>query len=81
MPGTLRNEVCSVTAVAPLVAEIVGNAPIGADVGAAEAIDRLLRIADDEERAGADSAVVIAGEAQQQLAPAADRCPGTRRPG
>ena len=66
--GTLRNDVCSVTAVAPLSLQTVAHAAIGADVGAAEAIDRLLRIADDEQRARPDACPsIVAREQQQQL--------------
>ena len=63
MFGTLRNDCCSMTGRACCCFEpIVADALIHADIGAAEAIDRLLRIADDEERA-ADGSLAVAHRA------------------
>ena len=50
--GTLRKLVVSLTGVAPRRDEPLAHVAVDADVGAAEAIDRLLRVADDEEAAG-----------------------------
>ena len=56
------------------------------DVGATEAVDGLLRVADDEQlaRHGPHGTPVplmrvVRGQQQQELRPGADRCPGTRR--
>ena len=47
--------------------ELIAHVAIDADVGAAEAIDRLLRIADDEQRAGPDLAVRQSGFDRSRL--------------
>ena len=47
--------------------EAIGNPAIRTDVGAAEAVDRLLWIADDEQGSGTDGAVIGAGELEQQV--------------
>ena len=64
---------------------------IGADVSAAETIDRLLGIADQEQRAGTDlegrpisrsyRLQAVRRRAARRSRSAADRCPGTRRRG
>ena len=54
MFGTLRNDCLSTHRPGVLPCEIVADALIHPDVGAAEPVDRLLRIADDEQRAGTD---------------------------
>ncbi|MFN7977839.1 MAG: hypothetical protein U0P30_06855 [Vicinamibacterales bacterium] len=75
IPGTLRNDVRSRTRAA-LLLERLADGAIDADVGATEAIDRLLGVADDEERARPCSeiqvrhvgpGVAIGRQAHQQL--------------
>ena len=58
---------------------------VDADVGATEAVDRLLRVADDEEAAGPRlrvtpvARVAIGRTTAGSAPPAGGRCPGTRR--
>ena len=67
--GTLRNDCRRSTGRARLPFEPLTERVVDPDVGATEPIDRLLRIADDEQRARADrvAACVVAGQQQQQL--------------
>ena len=75
--GTLRNDVRSRTRRAPAAMSRLADAAIDADVGAAEPVDRLLRVADDEqgtrphrdvERIGGRRGPrLVGGESQQQL--------------
>jgi hypothetical protein len=60
MFGTLRKLVVSLTTVAPARARALADVAVDPDVGAAEPVDRLLRVADDEEAArdGRDGAPV-----------------------
>ena len=67
-------------------AELVSDPAVHANVGAAKAIDRLLRIANQEDLAwrGHNLVPVVLGgigrcQEQQDLCLPADRCPGTRR--
>ena len=71
---------------APWRAQLRAHLLVDADVGAAEAIDRLLRVADDEQLAGRGrhgAPVAHRPDRRRRAAagsrPAADRCPGTRR--
>ena len=75
---------------AVLGAEGVARLHIGADIGAAEAIDRLLGVADQEERARPDSELgpvvvahrpAVAAQPPEDLGLQRDRCPGTHRRG
>ena len=49
--GRARYDVCSVTAPCTLCRQTFCDVPVNTNVGAAESINRLFRIADDEERA------------------------------
>ena len=66
MFGTLRNDCLSTTGRACCCVEPIADALIHADIGAAESIDGLLRIADDEERAGTDALAVASSPARSK---------------
>ena len=69
--------------------DLIGGAQVLGDVGAPEPVDRLLRVADDEQPAGKRrelGPVGVPGRGRRERPPAeprsragSDRCPGTRR--
>ncbi len=84
--GTLRKLVVSLTSFAPHCSSRSHDGAVDTDVRAPEAVDRLLRVTDDEETAGHRPHLAPVGHVQDRrrqaagaVRPAADRCPGTRR--